>query len=228
MSSQAKPITYPHNVLGIDKAEVRAAGNMGTGVFATKDIAKGEVIFIDTPILILNDMNDTEEFITKYLSLPEEIAQYLDNCYLSEAMRARYANDKTIQFQWWWKRNNNRIDMAEGNDYWHPLIDKVVRAYCIYATNNAGNSLKMDSTAFYPTFSRINHSCVPSSDWQIDDGPDYFVTMRALRDIPAGEQIFLSYDYRITDPNRMLSRAARQKILDTWGFVCSCPRCLQE
>ena len=78
----------------------------------------------------------------------------------------------------------------------------------------------------YIMASRLNHSCQPNAIWSSDtDMPPFrAVEVRALRNIPHGEEITVSY-IRMSD---LLSKEERQHKLSSWGFVCGCSLCSLE
>ena len=69
--------------------------------------------------------------------------------------------------------------------------------------------------------SRINHSCTPNAnfDWNANIRRE---TVRAIIDIPANEEITISYCMPYTD------RYHRQKKLEAYGFDCTCTPCAQD
>lgn len=76
--------------------------------------------------------------------------------------------------------------------------------------------------------SMFEHSCLPNcflgtacTASPNADGPQ---TYRALRDIQEGE--VLSIDY-LNFPSGYCSMSARAEAFQKWGFVCSCPRCVE-
>ncbi|GFR39660.1 hypothetical protein Agub_g131 [Astrephomene gubernaculifera] len=78
-----------------------------------------------------------------------------------------------------------------------------------------------EATAFLAIQSCINHSCDPNCTAACDTG-DRTVTVLAQRDIPAGEEITLSY-IDVSLPYKQ-----RQAQLADYGFVCRCSRCTAE
>lgn len=75
----------------------------------------------------------------------------------------------------------------------------------------------------YEVACRANHSCSPNALAEIS--PDGKLRVRALRSIPAGAEVTLSYAHGLG----LLHWQARQRLLwDTRGFTCSCQRCKDE
>ena len=71
----------------------------------------------------------------------------------------------------------------------------------------------------YPTVARLNHSCDPNIEWRSVNGSNR-IEFVALRDIRAGEELFISYI------DQSESRETRQFELENlYGFTCSCSKC---
>ena len=70
----------------------------------------------------------------------------------------------------------------------------------------------------YPTICLINHSCLPNAhnSWNPDSNSE---TIHAIRDIPAGEKITISYDKGGPSTSR------RTHLRDAFGFNCACGVC---
>ncbi|KAK4248619.1 hypothetical protein C7999DRAFT_30983 [Corynascus novoguineensis] len=68
----------------------------------------------------------------------------------------------------------------------------------------------------FPEVSKFNHDCRPNVHYRISN---FTHTTVAVRDIPAGEELTVSYIYG------MVPRAERLEQLREWGFTCSCPQC---
>ncbi|KAJ4394754.1 SET domain-containing protein 5 [Gnomoniopsis smithogilvyi] len=70
----------------------------------------------------------------------------------------------------------------------------------------------------FPDVSRFNHDCRPNVAFRIDEKLTHHT--HAVRDIPAGEELTLSY------MNPFETHAVRQQhILRSWGFQCTCQHC---
>eukprot|EP01006_Ploeotia_vitrea_P058166 TRINITY_DN68903_c0_g1_i1.p1 TRINITY_DN68903_c0_g1~~TRINITY_DN68903_c0_g1_i1.p1 ORF type:complete len:537 (-),score=25.89 TRINITY_DN68903_c0_g1_i1:24-1634(-) len=75
--------------------------------------------------------------------------------------------------------------------------------------------------AFFQVQSCLNHSCEPNIDCCYSEA-DRNITITAVKDIKAGEQLFHTYVDTTLD---VLERRAR---LVNWGFECCCPKCERE
>lgn len=78
------------------------------------------------------------------------------------------------------------------------------------------------SDGLFVMISRLNHSCQPNVIWSSDDDfPPFLEEVRALRNIPAGEEITTCY-FRASE---MKIKVDRQELVKNWGFDCNCPVC---
>eukprot|EP00058_Branchiostoma_floridae_P023540 XP_002609030.1 hypothetical protein BRAFLDRAFT_84846 [Branchiostoma floridae] len=70
-----------------------------------------------------------------------------------------------------------------------------------------------------------NHSCEPTAEPSFDES-NYVLSMRALRDITEGEELFICY---LDECERTRSRHSRQKLLrENYLFSCTCEKCTRE
>ena len=98
------------------------------------------------------------------------------------------------------------------------LTDKeILRGIGIYLTN-AANMAPASGRWILPTFSFLSHSCVSNSRFFIS--PEGEVTVTAVVDIPAGEEVTISYC-----PPQSGNITRREKIQRLWQFQCRCERC---
>eukprot|EP00882_Tetradesmus_deserticola_P014358 GHRQ01015269.1.p3 GENE.GHRQ01015269.1~~GHRQ01015269.1.p3 ORF type:complete len:150 (+),score=94.76 GHRQ01015269.1:785-1234(+) len=78
-----------------------------------------------------------------------------------------------------------------------------------------------EGTGFYALQSCVNHSCAPNA--AATCLPSGRMVVRALRHIPAGCEVLLSY---IEEEGASLQE--RRALLRDYGFVCDCERCSAE
>ncbi|KAI0166927.1 hypothetical protein GGR52DRAFT_574892 [Hypoxylon sp. FL1284] len=229
-------VTYPLGQATLELVEVRSVPGMGFGMFAKENIYKDMTMLIDTSLLDLEIDGATPEFADKYADLSRGMSLYLDNAAFSPMRYNDLKESVTDILRRWWAQKNGKVYTRSQAEYWSPYLEKILRAFSIFGNNAAdisfGASRPGGPAAFYPMFSRFNHSCMPSADWELKFGtndrvPDMHIT--AQRPIRKGEQIFLSYDYRVDLTDPPLDRQGRHAILmEGWGFVCTCPRCEAE
>ncbi|GAB2233828.1 hypothetical protein Droror1_Dr00003057 [Drosera rotundifolia] len=78
-------------------------------------------------------------------------------------------------------------------------------------------------TAFFPLQSCMNHSCHPNAKaFKRDEDKDGQATIIAQRPIKVGEEVTICY----IDEDLPLEE--RQALLADYGFICECPKCLEE
>lgn len=81
----------------------------------------------------------------------------------------------------------------------------------------------VEGTAFYAIQSCINHSCQPNAHaLRSEDDPNSFAVIVATQDIPAGEEVTISYI------DESLPYELRQNALQDYGFLCCCPLCQEQ
>lgn len=90
---------------------------------------------------------------------------------------------------------------------------------------HSGNFLNNEGVALFQLQSVCNHSCVPNAEVAFLHNSSR-LSLVALRDIPMGEEISISY----LDPCSLeRSRHSRQKFLkENYLFECSCEKCVQQ
>lgn len=89
----------------------------------------------------------------------------------------------------------------------------------------SGSFINNEGVAIFSLQSTCNHSCIPNAE------PEYLhnssrLTLVALKDIQAGEEICISY---LEECDRDRSRHSRQKLLkENYVFICNCEKCLMQ
>lgn len=90
---------------------------------------------------------------------------------------------------------------------------------------NSGTFINNEGVALFSLQSTCNHSCTPNAE------PNFLknnncLSLVALRDIQAGEEICISY---LDECDRERSRHSRQKFLkENYLFICNCEKCNAE
>ena len=81
-----------------------------------------------------------------------------------------------------------------------------------------------DGTGFFSIQSIINHACDPNalSGKHVEDS-DGKIVIRAVRDIEAGEELFISY-IEVELPVEV----RQAQLMGTYNFECTCNRCVKE
>ncbi|KAL2154628.1 hypothetical protein VTH82DRAFT_3304 [Thermothelomyces myriococcoides] len=94
------------------------------------------------------------------------------------------------------------------------VYEKVEKnSFRVFLDGNRQHSIHI---GLFPDVSKFNHDCRPNVHYRIS-GLTH--TTVAVRDIPAGEELTISYIYGLKP------RAERLEQLSDWGFTCSCSQC---
>ena len=82
--------------------------------------------------------------------------------------------------------------------------------------------------AVYALYSRINHSC--ESNVRVDLGADGALSVVALRDLQAGEEVLDNYlaEAHGNDADAAVRLEMRRHLAERWRFECACARCERE
>jgi hypothetical protein len=181
----------------------------GLGVFATRDIKRGERIISESPLIVISERD--------YFAADVERAFNR----LSDTDKARYmslASAHNFDVKSW---PDSQVPSPKHSDYirkkeqYEARIAREKSLLSVYQTNNVEREY---GSAVFDHFSRFNHSCLPNAmfAWNTNIGKQ---TVHALDHIPAGEEITVSY----IDP--IHSTNTRQYLLSYYGFKCKCPAC---
>lgn len=85
--------------------------------------------------------------------------------------------------------------------------------------------LNNEGIGLYATQSAANHSCAPNAECQFRDNCSR-LSLVALRDIGAGEEVMISYLGECAQGDRGPKR--REKLREHYLFVCECERCAND
>lgn len=90
-------------------------------------------------------------------------------------------------------------------------------------SNLCADEICVEGTAFYAVQSCFNHSCQPNAHaLRSEDDLNSFAVIVATQDIPAGDEVTISY------VDESLPYEQRQEALQDYGFLCCCPLCQQQ
>ncbi|UQC86135.1 tetratricopeptide [Colletotrichum lupini] len=206
------------------KTEVKDSKGRGRGLFATCDIAAGEIVMVEKAFCVVwghesevltamtYDVRDdkirvapvglTKAISQKLLRNPSQIAKVLD-------LYGDYQGE-----------GKATSETSEG-----PVVD-VFRIHDIVSRNAFGpggqygeEGARNASTGLWVWAAYINHSCIANAK---KDYVGDLMVLRALRPIAKGEEIFHSYDESSN------YEARQQALMTTWGFECNCALCAGE
>lgn len=203
--------TYTETVTSLYK--VTPIPNKGLGVIALQTIPAGTRITSEAPIL-------------KALREPDGI----DPFPVYEAFEALppSAQDEYSLLSASQNQIENALDcIDDDDDLPEGLREWIAKIAAIFECNNfeigtqsevQDDGSVMTLAGVFPLAARINHSCRPNvaQTWNTEINQ---LTIHAIRDIQAGEELCDSYVLLLEDTE------TRQAGLDAYGFVCACEVC---
>lgn len=187
---------------------VSHAGAKGYGVFATRPIARGTRIMVDR-ILLSIDNKDTSVLDAAARLSPEDRRRLL-----SLSMNNAKKESLSYLAAAAWGSFPSLAAIGEARD----LLN-------VFYNNNFSLSGTSGKRAVFLTVARLNHSCVPNAQGNLNTAlPGSQFTIHALREIADGEEITISYLH-----DELAIRSARQRRLqESYGFECACGICSIE
>ncbi|KAK0634406.1 hypothetical protein B0T17DRAFT_513273 [Bombardia bombarda] len=183
--------------------EMRDIANKGKGLVATRKIPRGEVLMVDSVALLAA------------LEIPRKMKQEKGRLLFSRAVeRLPRAGEILGLARSSSSDEGANAELEDGASMSAAFVEGVVKINSF--TVEVGG---MGYMGLFPRIARINHACHPSAYFRFDQH-SLKSTIRAFRDIDAGEEITISY------ATFGLTRAERQHILHlNWGFECDCSLC---
>ena len=174
---------------------------MGKGLVASKDFKRGQVLFKETPAIIVHTRSD----IIPLQELKEKVSE------MSE------------------EQKNKFYQLTQKGNFKRAQLDSAFRENCLTELDIFfSNSLVADPVAFENKFlfitpSFINHSCAPNvqlEGYRDKDGEEVLVVL-AMKDISKGEEITECYMKGL-----MTSSQMKEKIKEEFSFDCKCGVCV--
>ncbi|KAJ7575609.1 hypothetical protein C8J56DRAFT_838010, partial [Mycena floridula] len=204
-----QPVTPAHKIV--------QTATKGLGVFTTRKVLVGELLFAERPLLItpqglwvsddVRSADNTKDRLHQIaLDEREKRLEILLNRFDSDADKVRVM-----------ALHNSHKEDGSG-----PILG-IVRTNGFGAPKELRHrgleGIKYDYSILCDQGSRINHSCSPNITcaW---DAASFCMKFRAVRNVEAGEEITFSYC------DALAPRADRQKELKPYGFKCTCTACL--
>ncbi|XDG02703.1 hypothetical protein ABKA04_002318 [Annulohypoxylon sp. FPYF3050] len=202
---------------------IRESPGRGRGLFATKDIATGELVMCEKAFCVVwgherealsavtYDSRDDRIRISP-VGLTKSIVQKL----LGNISQA----EKVMSL--WGDYQGDSSEVPEAED--GPLVD-TFRVHDIVSRNAFGLGNKFEegarnaSTGLWVRAAYINHSCVANVEKEyVGD----MMILRASQPLKSGQEIFHRYDESSDYETRQRS------LMTTWGFHCTCALCIVE
>ena len=183
-----------------------AIPNKGMGAIAVRDIAAGEILFVDPPLLAwFQDATESRDSNLKRLHASLELLDTADTRRFWDLMQAsNYGPEKTA------------LGVFLSNAY--PLSEVVAESY--------DEQPDVTGAAVFACMSRLNHACDANAEHAWSEEAQCQI-VRAKRAVAAREEISLNY---IQLPPEMegesLPRSPRRAYLrENFGFDCNCAAC---
>lgn len=234
----SEALLHEHKLAAFPLVEMRDAGDRGRGLFATRDIAPGDVIMEEAsfcweveeeqPAPTISAV-DTTPGKTALLRVPTGSdvaaldAQLLQMCPF-QLNRSATAADMPTPLS----RSQAAKRALASNSFGVRELGAVLdgeEGEPAAATEAAGPA-EYPARALFSVICLANHSCAPTarvaqragSGLDASNPPVY--RMEARQPIPAGAEVTVSYV-----PRAWRQARRRAEISGTWGFSCACERC---
>jgi hypothetical protein len=184
----------------------RCRAHGGNGVFAERNVAKGECIFRETPLAtwrVRADATNAEK-VESFAAMSAALSVPTVEAIMQLSQSPRHSSGHKRSLLGTWQTNGLPIN-----------YESVSRPG---TTNSQLASMK--EAAVFASICRLNHACIPNAyaEWNGQLGCE---TVHALRDIPMGHEVTISY----LPPGGMERHLRQAWLQDEHGFACGCARC---
>lgn len=210
-----------HCVFSNETLSVLAVPGRGFGVRAMTDIRRGSIVLVDTPILSICERDESIRQDPIYCSLSSrmlalegqaDVEEELERCSVESSKRLAEivfpTLSKSLKARW---MSLHDAYAAQESEKTHSGIFQT----------NAVFSEHTGTASLFGLLSRINHGCMPNVYKDVSQkGPE--IALKAVFDIPHGDELFLSYT-----PGDMVKPTTERRatLLRRYHFVCTCERC---
>lgn len=220
--SQCRPRVDAATYIGSTK--IQRTPEHGKGLFATKDIAAGEMIMCEKAFCIVWSHEDTAWTTMTYdnrddriRAFPAGLAQALvqklqNNPSQVELVQALFGDHKGVDRSLTMDDNGPVIDTFQ-------IHDIICRNAFSPGPQFGEEDVRKASAGLWIRASYMNHSCIANTEREFVGD---LMVVRASKNIKAGDEITHIYN----DSRDVDVRA--ESLMQTWGFTCSCRRCLAE
>ncbi|KAL2271351.1 hypothetical protein VTJ83DRAFT_722 [Remersonia thermophila] len=200
----------------LSNTRVGPSEHHGRGLFATRDIKAGEIVFVEKATLMPNQYDPSRASAALYALM---VRQLCENPSLNSQVLGMHHGT--------YERSGLEGTVVDGV----PVVD-VFLLEAIRTTNcfSAPRSTVADTRAtrvegrmakgLWVHAAAMNHSCVPNTMRSFVG--DVLIS-RATRDIKAGDELFHQYV-----PVKSLPDVRAQQQREGWGFACDCDLCTTE
>ena len=181
----------------------------GIGMFATKNIVKGTILFTEKPAMLDKTFTTDNMFHKDYIVLS---IKYLIDHYYEDFMDLV---PKTYE-------TNNQIIITNYNfDTFFPECPKNKRQ--LYLTKYLRNAFNFGKNKYCMLFlgCKLNHDCSPNTEFYKKNNVMVFET---ITNIKKGQEITDSYTSSDIYEN-MNDKQRKTKLFQQYGFICECKKC---
>ncbi|KIJ25810.1 hypothetical protein M422DRAFT_273187 [Sphaerobolus stellatus SS14] len=182
--------------------QIQESNIHGRGLFATKNIRPGELIFAERPLMVLPGDED----------LPEGFACYRDDTI--EQMCTELIRQFTPEEMESYASLGNVRDHGVS-----PQLGKFLTNSVSISFRDIRGTATTRYNALFPTLCYTNHSCGPNSGW-LFDYKTFAIFLRAGRAIAKGEEITVNYTNDSASRNERIG-----SLRANYDFTCYCKHC---
>ncbi|KAJ4711377.1 Histone-lysine N-methyltransferase [Melia azedarach] len=216
----------------IGAVQIRKSEISGRGLFVTKNIEAGTLLFVtkaiatERGILSGEDSSENEQLVM-WKNFIDKVMESISKCQRTRSLITTFSSGENenelevpdisvfrpeIQES---SYSNEKLDMGKILTILdvNSLVEDAVSA------NVLGKNKGLYGVGLWTLASFINHSCSPNAR-RIHVG-DYII-VHASRDVKAGEEITFAYFDMLSPLEK------RKEMSKTWGFNCNCKRCKFE
>jgi hypothetical protein len=201
----------------------------GVSVIACENIYEGELLLVEKALVHIlteeyekfkhtyqfdltssqNYDQDSEVYQILATKLSKQLYNKQENVYLKNILPSLYTEANV---------NKSLAERNKMNTTDETNIFEIIEKNAILTIRNADNNYKEICYGLWPMASFLNHSCNPNAFYY---GIGRYLILKAIADIPKGNEIRISYIERMPYDERNYT-------LQKWGFKCDCPLCIEE
>lgn len=199
---------------------VGTSAHHGRGLFATRPIKAGEVVFVEKATLMPNQYDPSRASAALYALM---VRQLCENPSLGETVLGLYPGAHVMPYE----KSGVEGQVVDGVPVVDVfLVEGIRRMNCFSAPRSTVEDTRPSvpegrmAKGLWVHASYMNHSCVANTMRSFVG--DVLVS-RAARDVEEGEELFHQYV-----PVKAVSDIRNRQFKDGWGFECGCALCAGE